>query len=127
MPCQADRRVDLGVSAGRSIAVEQQVADGDLPAEIDVRKDRLRQQRGLQRLPRLQMEEVDVAAAQLGRSPLECQATRSPGPVGISYGIDPMGSAYFPNSSRMSGLHSRRSSRHFPRCKARRVSESLTV
>src|SRR5438309_4492025 len=33
-----DRRIDLGVGAGRSVAVEQQVADGDLAAEVDVRR-----------------------------------------------------------------------------------------
>ena len=58
----ADRRIHLGVSAGRRVDVEQQVPDGDLPLEAHVWKHARHRQRGLQRLARRQVQQVHVVA-----------------------------------------------------------------
>ena len=62
---RADRRVHLGQLGGGRGDVQHQVADGHFAAEIDVGKHLGHHQRGLHRLARRQVQQVDVGQRRL--------------------------------------------------------------
>ena len=96
---RANRRVHLRRHAAGAIGIEQQMPDRDLPLEIDVREGVLHHQRRIHRLPRREVQQVDVEAlgfvGEIGRDPdREPLGVRRPGgavgrePVELAVALD---------------------------------------